>query len=179
MVRRGHTRTRGTSAVRPVEWFRGFTVLTTVVGAAGASSAAAFLLLGAAGTAFAAAISPTIVRIRGSLAIVSDVTTGLGFWSAGFVKMSAKAFSVGITAVPIPSVDDADWQWYSSGGLGDSAAITSTPGEEDVVHIDIDSKAMRKFQQDDDVFVFVFANNTGIAGDDISFRLGFSILIKE
>jgi len=38
---------------------------------------------------------------------------------------------------------------------------------------------MRRYEQNDDIGVFVFANLTAIAGDDISFRLGLSLLIKE
>ena len=177
----GRARTRRVNsrgAVRPVEWLRGFTNQTTVIGAAGASSAAVFNVSGAF-AAFAAAVSPTVVRIRGCLTISADLTAGLGMWAAGFVKMSAKSLSVGIAAVPIPNVDDADWQWFMSCGVGDAAAITSAQPGEDLIHVDIDSKAMRRYEQDDEILVFVFANNTGIAGDDISFRLGFSILLKE
>ena len=50
---------------------------------------------------------------------------------------------------------------------------------EDVVHVVIDTKSMRKYEQNDDIGVFVFANNTGIAGDDITFRFGLSLLVKE
>ena len=163
---------------RPVEWGRGFTVQTTVVGAAGVTTAAVFDIAGSFAF-FAAALSPTIVRIRGCLSVAGDLAAGLGMWSAGFAKVSTKAIGVGIAAVPIPGVEDADWQWYMSCGIGDAAAIASAQPGEDVMHIDVDTKAMRRYEQDDETLAFVFANNTGVAGDDISFRLGFSILIKE
>ncbi len=176
---RARNRSNRTVVRRPVEWGRIFSVQTTVIGAAGVSSAAAFVIIGGAGSDFDSAISPTLVRIRGSLCIAGDIAAGLGFWSAGIVQMSAKAFAVGITAIPIPMVDDADWQWFDSGCIGDSVAITSAVGENDIDHRVIDSKSMRKYQQNDDVGVFVFANNTGVAGDDISFRFGLSLLVKE
>ena len=169
---------RSNRPARGVEWARGFTVQTTVIGAAGASSAAAFDI-SAVFPFIAAAVSPTIVRIRGCLVIGADLTAGIGMWSAGFVKVSAKAFGVGITAIPIPAVDDADWQWYMACGIGDAAAIATSQPANDMSIVEIDSKSMRRYEQDDEHLVFVFANNTGIAGDDISFRLGFSILVKE
>ena len=119
------------------------------------------------------------MRIRGRLTISAELVAGLGMWGAGFVKMSAKAFGVGITAIPIPGVDDADWQWYESGGVGDAAPIGSAQAGEDLLHVMVDTKAMRRYEQDDEILAFVFANHTGIATDDISFRLGFSILVKE
>ena len=164
-------------SVRPVEWARGFIAQTTVLGTAG-SSAAAFNISG--GFPFIAAMtSPTIVRIRGTLSIVSDIAGGLAFWSAGFVKTSLKAFGVGITAIPIPMVDDADWQWFAGGGIGDAAVITSPQPQEDVLNVPIDTKSMRRYEQDDEIITLVLANNTGIIGDDITFRCAFSILVKE
>jgi len=172
-------RTVSRGAKRPVEWGRLFSAQTTVIGAAGVASAAALQVIGGAGSDFNAAISPTLVRIRGSLTITADLVSGLGFWAAGIVKMSQKAFLTGIGAIPIPMVDDADWQWFDTGGVGDAASITSPQPGEDIVHIVIDTKAMRRYEQNDDIGVFVFANLTSIAGDDLTFRLGLSLLIKE
>jgi len=177
MARARRSVSRG--AKRPVEWGRLFSVQTTVVGAAGVASAAALQVLGGAGSDFNSAISPTVVRIRGSLTITADLIAGLGFWAAGIVKMSQKAFLTGIAAIPIPMVDDADWQWFATGGVGDAAAIGSAQPGEDIVHMEIDTKSMRRYEQNDDIAVFVFANLTAIAGDDITFRFGLSLLVKE
>jgi len=163
---------------RPVEWLRGLTAMVEVVGAAGVNVGSAFNISGAF-PAFAAATSPTIVRIRGTLNVGGRASVGPFIpFSAGFVQMSAKAFSVGLTAIPFPGVNDADWQWYYSGAVGDSVASDEVP-EEDVLHIEIDSKAMRKYEQDDQIMVFVITNHSAAIGEDLVFQMAFSILLKE
>ena len=178
MARRRRRNFSGGRPARPVEWLRGQTSITSIPGAAGVVVAAVFdLSAGFAG--FAAAISPTVVRIRGMLTLSAEFAGPpvLLPWAAGFCKISLKAIAAGITAVPIPAVDDADWQWYLGGALGDSAAGT-TP-EEDTHHIEVDSKAMRRYEQDDEHFAFVIANHSGLAGDDLNMHLSFSYLVKE
>ena len=92
--------------------------------------------------------------------------------------MSRKALLSGIAAVPFPSVDDADWQWYHAASVGDAGSSVLTP-ENDVVHVMVDTKAMRKYEQDDQTLVFVVANLSNLAASDITFAGTFSILIKE
>ena len=79
----------------------------------------------------------------------------------------------------MPAVDDADWQLYEGGCIGDAAALTGVLPGEDVLHIDLDSKAMRRYEQDDETLGFVFSNLTGVAGDDLLVCAHFSILVKE
>ena len=177
---RARTRTdrRGRGAVRPVEWLRGRTAKTTLAGAAGATTATAFDL-STPFVKFSEYTSPTIVRIRGELTMTGIVTTsGIIQWAAGFLKMSAKSFGVGILAIPIPNIDDADWFGFWGGANGDGGTVGLQP-EEDVVHVPIDVKSMRKFSQDDDILVFVVANDNGVVGEDLRFALQFSILVKE
>ena len=176
--RRVQAHRRGTNtARRPVEWLRARTAVTNVAGAAGVT-AAAFDLTGAF-PKFLDFTSPTIVRVRGELAVSALLSTGgIISWAAGFVKMSTKSFGVGILAIPIPNIDDADWMWFHGGSMGDGGSTAIQP-EEDVQHVVVDTKAMRKFQQDDDTLVFVFANSAGVVGSDFIMALQFSILVKE
>ena len=169
---------RSSRPARGVEWARGVTTETTLIGVGGGVSAAVFDI-GSFFPFLQAAVSPTIVRIRGVLDIAADSTSGMTLYGAGFVKGSVKAVSAGIAAIPIPILDDADWQWYSAGSLGDSTALGGAIPEEDILHVMIDTKSMRKYEQDDQTLLFVMSNQSGIAGDDLLFRCCFSVLIKE
>jgi len=170
-------KSRGTSAPkRPVEWLRTRTAFTQIVGVAGVEVAAAFDVTP---TQLLTIVSPTIVRIRGELSVAADFSTGgMIPWAAGFVQMSRKALLTGIAAVPFPGVDDADWQWYHSGAVGDAGSGVVIP-ENDVVHVMVDTKAMRRYEQDDQTLVFVVTNASAIVASDLNFVGSFSILIKE
>ena len=177
MARRQATSSRSSSRPRrPVEWSRVATVPTILIGVGGGVSAAVFDLTP---TVMATLVSPTIVRIRGRIDISADVTAPMGRYAAGLVKISRKSLAGGIAAIPIPLSDDADWQWYDAGCLGDSVTFSSPTPEEDVLHLMVDTKAMRRYEQDDETLAFVFANNSGVTGDDLFFCANFSILIKE
>jgi len=167
---------RRNSVKRPVEWLRTRTAFTNLPGAAGVPTGVAFDMTP---TQLLTVISPTIVRIRGELSMSADLSTdGMTVYAAGFLQMSRKAFTTGIAAVPFPGVDDADWQWYHSAAVGDSGSSVLVP-ENDVVHVMIDTKAMRKYEQDDQTLIFVVANLSGLAASDLNFYGSFSILIKE
>ena len=174
MVRRSAPRQR--SVKRPVEWLRNRTLFTNLPGAAGVATAAAFDVTP---TVLLTLVSPTIVRIRGELSMSADLATdGMCVFAAGFVQMSRKAFATGVAAIPFPGLDDADWQWYHSGAIGDAGSSVLVP-ENDVQHIMIDTKAMRRYEQDDQTMVLVIANLSGLAASDLNFYCSFSILIKE
>ena len=159
-----------------MEWLRQRLTNTSLVGAAGVPTAVAFDLIA---TTLLTLVSPMIVRIRGELSVTADFSTGAVLpYAAGFVQMSRKAFTSGIAAVPFPSVDDADWQWYHAGAVGDAGSTVFVP-ENDVVHVMVDTKAMRRYEQDDQTLVFVLANLSLLAASTITFAASFSILIKE
>ena len=131
-------------------------------------------------TALLTAVSPTIVRIRGQIDLAGDLSGAPVMlpWAAGLVQMSRKAFATGIAAVPFPSIDDADWQWYEVGSVGDAGSTTLLP-ENDLVHVPIDTKAMRRYEQDDQTLVLVVANLSLVATHTLMFSTSLSILIKE
>ena len=124
-------------------------------------------------------VSPTIVRIRGELTMFADLATdGMCVFAAGFLQMFRKAFNTGVAAIPFPGVDDVDWQWFHSGAIGDAGSSVLV-SENDVQYIMVDTKAMRRYEQDDQTLVFVVANLSGLAASDLNFYGSFSILIKE
>ena len=173
--RRGRNFSSGRGS-RPVEWLRGQTALTTIPGVAAGVGAAVFDFTP---TLFTTMTSPTLVRIRGTLSI-SGVTAGppqMIPWAAGYVALGAKAIAAGVAAIPVPMSDDADWQWFAGGALGDAAPGVSP--QEDVHSVMVDSKAMRRYEQSEDHIGFVFANHSGVVGADIFMHLAFSLLIKE
>ena len=105
-------------------------------------------------------------------------SSGMIAWNAGFLQMSTKAFLVGTLATPFPGIDDADWQWFSGGCLGDGGSAAIQP-QEDMFNVDVDAKSMRRYEQDDQAFVFVFSNHSGVVGENIQMCLDFSFLAKE
>ena len=174
MARRSAPRRNTTR--RPVEWLRQRTVFTSLIGAAGVATGVAFDLTP---TQMLTLVSPTVVRICGEISVAGDYATGgILPWVAGCVQMSRKALTTGIAAVPFPNVDDADWQWFHAGGVGDggSSVVIS---ENDIVYVMIDSKAMRRYEQDDQTLVLVVSNLSSILNADFNFVASLLILIKE
>ena len=92
----------------------------------------------------------TIVRTRGELLLLllSAAAPQQGFeYAAGLCIVSAKAFSVGATAIPGPITDmDWDgWYWHTQGEIKAFASGTFSDIAA-AARIVVDSKAMRKFE---------------------------------
>jgi len=88
--------------------------------------------------------TPTIVRIRGQVAVVSDVVaTGgsFGHVTMGMIVVTAAALAA--SAIPDPSADiGSDWIWWSDLPI---ARWTASDNEGSIWRtMQIDSKAMRK-----------------------------------
>lgn len=105
---------------------------------------------------------PTLVRIRGELLVMmtaSAATPGRCLATMGLIKVSAAALAG--ASVPLPSTDQAsDWIWWQTVALelsGGSVAAPNSDGRSIVKRIEIDSKAMRKFSQNE-VLIFVSEN---------------------
>ena len=97
----------------------------------------------------------TIVRIRGfaELILTSAATVGDGFTgSLGIGICTATAFASGVAAVPMPTTEIADenWLWMQEFGL--HAQTVGVDGPLASYSFEIDSKAMRKF--DDGMVVY-------------------------
>ena len=94
----------------------------------------------------------TVVRTRGSITSWLEVVTSIGDGfqrvGHGIALVTAEAFAVGITAVPL-SIMDMDWDgwlWHTLQGplIGLSVTESDNTGPLSQVRLEIDSKAMRK-----------------------------------
>ena len=140
---------RGGSNRRETIWVGGSFVDTTI----GAPSTAVLLTsLNAA----ALALRPfTVIRTRGIASIRSDqsaaVESQLAAW--GKCVVSEQAVAIGVTAVPTPATDNAFDLWFGYEilqNLGDIAA-----GPQDIVTRYVDSRAMRKVQEGEDLITVI------------------------
>ncbi len=98
----------------------------------------------------------TIVRIRGHLRLVAQsfsVSTALMRGAFGIGIVSSDAFAAGIASMPGPHSDSSwpGWIWHQFWSIqaGVDAAI---PGDEKIVDLEIDSKAMRKQGENETLF---------------------------
>ncbi len=103
-------------------------------------------------------IKPTLVRTRGAVVVriagpAADVSVAGAF---GVAIVTDRAFAAGVASIPGPFTD-AGWDgwavWRSFGFVWDFAdesgkAISS-------ISFEVDSKGMRKFQEDDDLAVVI------------------------
>jgi len=103
----------------------------------------------------ATSIEVTIARIRGYFTLNLESIAGVGEGFAGAIGMglvSSASFAIGVTAVPTP-VTEAGWDGWMLHQFFDVRAITATIADganaaSIVFRTDLDSKAMRKFQDD-------------------------------
>ena len=117
----------------------------------------------------------TIVRIRGHVSVQMDVGAADDSiaCAVGIIVVNDDALAIGATAIPSPSDDlDADWIWHgwfalramqtSNEGLAGGAAASR----------EIDSKAMRRVKQNDNLAV-MFDNNvlTGSPTADLTYGI--------
>ena len=119
----------------------------------------------------------TIVRIRGNAQVfLSGATSAIdGFHCAlGLGICTNDAFAIGVTAVPDP-IESADWDGWmyhrffdihsSLGGLTEGEAMYGST----VFQWEVDTKAMRKFQENMTLFAIVEVTETGVANFNMFF----------
>ena len=167
-LRRGLTLLR-TSAKRKTAW--GVGPVTTAGGQAITASAK---ILGAQGSV-AQTDGLTLVRTRGELVLALSAATATfdGFTGAfGIGLVSAQAFAIGLTAIPGPLAEE-DWdgwlvhRYFHLVAFGPivAANVSLEPGQVHAttaaLRFEIDSKAMRKFQEN---MVLVAMLETVVAG---------------
>ena len=112
----------------------------------------------------------TIIRTRGILSLSLGLATSAndGFWGAlGIGITTVQAFTdVGITALPIP-LDDVFWDGWLYHTFFDIrssvASSTANAGVNGMMVLPIDSKASRKLQLNEVVFMVVQVVETGTA----------------
>ena len=118
--------------------------------------------------------SSTIVRSFLNLGVKaeSSVNTAFRAFSCGLVVVSDNAASVGVTALPSPALDDADWLLFYQGHVPPYGGVDDC---RDCVH-HIDSKAMRKVHGEGKSLAFVISNLSTIVS--LEYSLTSRILFK-
>ena len=100
--------------------------------------------------------------------IETTAAAGDGFNVAlGIGVCTAPAFAIGVTAVPNP-FDEIDWDGWLWHWMGTLFSPTGTIGEDSKRLIEIDSKAMRKFDDQDVVYALAQVGEVGTSVMDIS-----------
>ena len=151
MARSSQFRSRTTSR-RRTTWGLGPGLITSQ----NAVSSSSTFLVGAQ-TAEATVDGLTIVRIRGMISLSLGLATAAqdGFSGAfGICIVTQNAAGVGVTAMPEPVTDLSwnGWLWHQFFAFQSGVVSSSSnPGPKDMLHIEIDSKAMRKIRVTDNV----------------------------
>ena len=164
--RRGfHGRSLVSSPKRLVTWTGGPTSVQDVIAGTGKT-------VWTTGIVLAAASQGTFVRLRGVLMmrLVLATSVGDGFHGAIGIGIATKAaFDVGVTALPGPvsQEDWGGWLWHSyfqSLGIAAQSSGQDTARNTTAdIRMVIDSKAMRKFGDDQVVFGMYESTEVGVA----------------
>ena len=130
--------------------------------------------------AAALALRPfTIVRSRIHLNIQSDQQAGSEdqVGAFGIAVVSDQAVAIGVTAVPTPVTDLGSDLWLAHQYMTASLALNSAVGfdAQFTTNFDLDSKAMRKVEEGQDI---VFVKERGTLGDGITLFSAGRMLIK-
>ncbi len=156
---------------RETQWFAG---TTTSNGLAAASTA----VLAASLNAAALALRPfTVIRTRGWVHMRSDqvAASELVVVHYGLAVVSDQAVGIGVTAVPTPATDNGSdlWFTYVSGAVFEN--VDANVSGVDQLLIPIDSKAMRKVEDGQDVVAVVETDAQSLGAQATAF---FRLLIK-
>ena len=176
----GFRTTRARSSRRKVSWTLG--PQTGVDGASQGISASSSVI--ATGGAAVIEEGITLVRTRGdlNLFLTSATTAGDGFHGAfGIAVVTDQAFTAGILSVPTPITEESwnGWlyhRYFSLFAGGTIAAATAAQQADQVngtsaaLHIEVDSKAMRKLNVDQTLYAVIEVVELGAAGMDWAFN---------
>ena len=93
--------------------------------------------------------------------LLSAGSTGDGFFGAiGIGKVTSSAFSIGVTAVPMP-IDEVFWDgWLYHQFFSIHSSLSNARTG---ISIDIDSKAMRKLQGEETIYAAIQVIEIGVA----------------
>ena len=160
---------RARGPVRKTLWVP-FELATSVI----ASGAATIIHTVSAGLL---ALRPfTIVRTLLSYQLESDQAAAIEHQMAGtgVAVVSDQAVAVGVTAVPTPTTDMGSDLWFIHQLIfGDESALTDRTRS--ATRVLVESKAMRKVQDGEDIVHVIEADTLG---DGITIRSGGRMLIK-
>jgi len=167
---------RGAAAISQRRLTRWLDLIPVITGFTTTGSAIMFSL-----TTAEKALRPfTIVRTRLQIGIVSDqvIATEEALGAVGVAVVSDQAEAIGITAVPTPTTDMASDLWLvhqiiMTGFTFASGVGISEPG---FFQYSVDSKAMRKVQDGEDVVVVAEGNSASTGGFNLV--VGGRMLVK-
>jgi len=162
---------RGGRNRRDTVW--GLTASSLVTIAAPSTAVLAFSL-----NAAALALRPfTVVRHRLNWFVRSDVVTGGEAYggSIGGCVVSDQAVAIGVTAVPTPITDQGSDLWYFYDQL--YGRFAGTQVEEVGARKDIDSKAMRKVEEGQDMIIVLETPAAALTASMVSV-IGGRFLLK-
>jgi len=160
---------------RPMSW-----VLSTAGSTPIAAGAVAAVDLLASRTDFQRT-DVTVTRIRGELALTpqSDVDDTYQ-WFAGITVVNKQAAGVGVTALPDPETENADWLWFDGGHIF-PAFYADSAGVERVLalprYISIDSKSQRKMHEENKSLQLIIKNDA--ASSPLEFMFVTRTLLKR
>jgi len=127
--------------------------------------------------AAALALRPfTIVRVRGLINLRSDQASAIEDVQIGWglAVVSDQASAIGITALPTPITDQASDLWFAF-AFASASRLFLTSGGQDSQTFVIDSKAMRKVEDGEDMVETV---ENGSASAGAAFMIRYRILVK-
>ncbi len=123
----------------------------------------------------------TIVRTRILVGIVSDqsIASEVQIGAVGMAVVSDQAEAIGITAVPTPITDMASDLWFVHQLLFNEFTFLDATGFQDqsMRQYAIDSKAMRKVQDGEDVILSAESSSSAGTGG-FTLAIGGRILVK-
>jgi len=128
--------------------------------------------------AVALALRPfTIVRTHLQWLCKSDQSAASESFvgNVGMAVVSDQAVAVGVTAIPTPATDRGSDMFFLHSAWPGRFDLIGTDVTQDLQHRNIDSKAMRKVNDDSDL---VLTTEAGLIGSGVSITIGGRILIK-
>jgi len=95
----------------------------------------------------------TVVRVRGLLALVLTTATGVGdgyFGAFGMAIVTTAAATAGVGSIPTP-LTEAGWDGWLLHRYFDVAKSVGDGGPGEYARLELDSKAMRKVNEDESI----------------------------
>jgi len=125
----------------------------------------------------------TLVRIRGVFDVFTnpvganndDVRWGAGIY---FANSGALAAGTGSLQFPLSQIESGEWMWWATGLIRQRSTYSEFSSSQNAVRVEIDSKAMRKFSNDQALVIVVQTSN-GAGTTGVFFDVGGRALIMS
>jgi len=123
-----------------------------------------------------AIVGSTILRTRGLFRAMTDQVGAaeFPFGAIGMAVVDGEAFDAGIVSLPTPYTESDDHSWFFHSYFATDFDISAVGSSSNPFELEVDSKAMRKLQEND-VIVWILQNQS--ATDALFFTWATRILI--